>query len=224
MTNVTNVEKLENFILNAGDFNYLVNQTPRYCTSTIRVTNPDSKFKEIVTNLNLAQLDSEMIKTFEEKVLEICALNETCAVKKVRGKHLVNSFYGCMLAEDEEKSDSILTKDTYEKMHSIIESFREEIHLDDLRMKIERAIGELFPLCIITFVELDHTTLGVVATNLYDADSYDKGIGTALYNVLNAHDVLFDDLWRTNMPASMIDKMIPKEEEKEEEAKENVEC
>lgn len=215
---MTNVEKLENFILNAGDFNYLVNQAPRYCTSTIRVTNPDSKFKEIVTNLNLAQLDPEMIKFFEEKVLEICALNDTCTIKKVRGKHLIDSFFGCMVAEDKEKPDSILTKDTYEKMHSIIESFREEIHIDDLRMKIERAIGELFPLCIITFVELDHVTLGVVATNVYDADSYDKGIGNALYSVLNAHDVVFDDLWRTNMPADM----IPKEEKKEEGAEENV--
>lgn len=213
---MTNVEKLENFILSAGDFSYLVNQVPRYCTSTIRVTNPDSKFKEIVTNLNLAQLDSEMIKTFEEKILEICALNETCAVKKVRAKSLINSFYGCMLGEDKETKSKILTKDTYEKMHSIIESFREEIHIDDLRMKIERSIGELFPINIITFVELDDITLGVVATNLYDPDSVDGGIGNALYGALNAHDVVFDDLWRGAMP----ERLQPAK--KEEGAKENV--
>lgn len=219
---MTNVEKLENFILSAedGKFNYLVNQAPRYLTCKINVTNPDCEIKEIVTNLNLAQLDAEMIKTFEEKVLEIYTLNKTCKAKKARGQQLINSFYGCMLEEDKEKLDSILTKHTYEKMHNIIESFREEIHLDDLSMKIERVIGELFPIHIITFVELDNETLGVVATNLYNADSF-EGIGSALYNVLNAHDVVFDDLWRNSMPKSM----FPKEEKKEEEgAKENVEC
>ena len=60
----------------------------------------------------------------------------------------------------------------------------------------------------------------VTYTKEYNADSF-EGIGSALYNVLNAHDVVFDDLWRNSMPKSMFLKKDMKEEEG---AKENVEC